>query len=468
MKLRPYQEKGVTDIREQFKKGYKAPLYVCPTGGGKTVVFCYIANGAAAKNKRVYILVHRVELLRQTSKALYLNDTRHGLVNPKYTGNPVENVQVASVQTLVKRMKKLPAPDIIVIDEGHHATAPQWRQIFEFWPKALLVGVTATAIRTDGKGLGRDFGGIYDSLVIGPQIGELIKLGYLCKPVVFAPRRKLDLAGIKTIAGDYDKKKLAELVDEREITGSAVEHYTRLCPGVPAVAFCISITHAQHVAQEFRDAGYTAEHVDGKMIDEERTRILNGLADGTINVVTSCDIISEGTDIPAVTCGILLRPTKSTGLYIQQVGRVLRPAPGKTNAIILDHAGNVFAHGLPDEPREWSLEGIVKKKKKKGDKEDPKVKQCDKCYAIHEPAPACPVCGHTYEKAKRSNTPNQVEGDLEEITETAKMMLQKAKAQEVGRAKTLEELEAIGRARGYLPGWARKVWNGRNKKVLNL
>lgn len=463
MQLRQYQQDGVKQIRQEFIKGKKAPLYVLPTGGGKTVVFSYIAKNAVAKGNRVFILVHRIELLRQTSESLYTNDCGRGLVNPKYTPNVMELCQVASVQTLVRRLDKLPEPSLIVIDEGHHATASQWRKILERYPRAKVLGVTATAIRTDGKGLGVDFGGVYDSIVIGPQIADLIKMGFLCKPVVFASRQKLNLAGLKMTGGDYNSGDLAELMDEKEITGDAVDHYRRICPGVPAVAFCVSIAHAMHVSEQFRAAGYTSEHIDGEMTDDNRKRILRGLATGEINVVTSCDLISEGTDIPVVTCGILLRPTKSLGLYIQQVGRVLRISPGKTEAIILDHAGNVFAHGLPDAPREWSLEGIVKKKKRKDKDPLPKLKQCDKCYAIHEPAPKCPVCGFTYIVVGR-DMPDVVAGDLEMISETAADMLRRSKKMEVGRAKTLEELEAIEKARGYKKGWALHVFNAKGRK----
>lgn len=466
MQLRPYQEKGISNIREAYRMGLKSPLFVLPTGGGKTVVFCHIATNASARGKRVLILVHRIELVRQTSQALYRNEVRHGVINPKFRPDPSAPVQVASVQTLVRRLDKTQAPDLIIIDEAHHANAGTWAKIIKRFPKALLLGVTATPVRGDGQGLGISSGGFFDAMIEGPQIPELIHNGFLVRPKVYAAVDKIDLSGVRMVKGDYDARQLTERVDRKEITGSAVAHYRKLCAGKPAVVFCASVAHAQHVAEEFRKAGFRAYHADGTLDDETRTRILNGLGNGTVDVVTSCDLISEGTDIPAITAAILLRPTQSLSLFIQQVGRALRPLPGKNEAYILDHVGNCITHGLPDEPREWSLDGEARKKKKKNDESTIRVKQCDKCYAVHSPAPVCPNCGHTYEAAKKP--PKQVEGELQELTAAHKEALKKQKAAEVGRAKTLEELIAIGKKRGYKEGWAKYVWKSRESRNSNV
>lgn len=461
--LRPYQSNVVDGIRNAYLNGRKAPLLVLPTGGGKTVVFTYIAANSTARGKRALILVHRVELLRQTSEALHKFGVSHGLINPNYTPNLVPKTQVASVQTLVKRLHKIAPPDLIIIDEAHHANASTWKTIIEAFPNARLLGVTATPCRGDGTGLGIPSGGFFDEMVMGPQITELIKMGYLVKPVIYAPKERLDLTGLRTKMGDYVKDELASLVDKPQITGSAVEHYMKICPGTPAVVFCVNVAHAQHVAHEFRSAGFRAYHADGTMDDADRKRILNGLGNGQVQVVTSCDLISEGTDIPAIGCAILLRPTQSTGLYLQQVGRALRPCAGKDRAIILDHVGNVLNHGLPDEEREWSLDGDLKrKKKKKEQKEAANVMQCEKCYAMHEPAPACPICGHV--KERKAKEIKAVDGELRQITDMEALMLKRNKAKEVGRAKTLEDLEKIALARGYKPGWAKHVWRSRQAK----
>lgn len=465
IQLRDYQTRGVMDIRQSYLNGFRAPLFVLPTGGGKTILFTYIAQNTAIKQKKVLILVHRVELLRQSSAALREFGVRHGLINPKYTPDYSAHVQVASVQTMKNRLGKMPfSPDLIIIDEAHHATATQWREIVGFFNKSRLLGVTATPVRGDGAGLGVQSGGIFDTMLLGPTTRELMDMGYLVEPIVYAPKNRLDLSEIKIKMGDYDKKQLAKAMDKPTITGDAVEHYKRLCPGTPAVAFCVSVEHAEHVATEFREAGFRAFSVDGSMDDDKRTRILKGLGNGAVDVVTSCDLISEGTDIPAIGCGILLRPTQSEGLYLQQVGRVLRPCEGKQRAILLDHVGNVLTHGLPDANREWSLEG-EKKKNKKQDKLVRAV-QCKSCYAIHAPTARCPVCGHIEPKAKQSSLKYK-EGELKQITSLDAEVIKSKKIanMEIGKAQSLEELIEIARLRGYKSGWATHVWQAKQKKI---
>ena len=463
--LRPYQNNAVADVRNCYVANYRAPLLVLPTGGGKTIVFAHIAATSAARGKRVVILVHRIELLRQTYEKLQQAGVRVGLINPNYTPDITAPVQVASVQTLGRRLDFLRAfnPDLIVIDEAHHATAGTWRKCIEEVPTARILGVTATPCRGDGKGLGIQAGGIFDQLVLGPSVQQLIDMGFLVKPIVYAPAERLDLSGIKIKMGDYDKHEIEIRVDKPTITGDAVAHYRKLCSGAPAVVFCISIRHAEHVASEFRVAGYRAHAVDGSMDDDQRKRILAGLGNGQVQVVCSCDLISEGTDIPAIACAILLRPTQSTGLYLQQVGRALRPSPGKPHAIILDHVGNCLIHGMPEDDREWDLEGIKKKKKRKGD-DGPTipVRQCPSCYAMHHPAPLCPVCGHQYEVDDRNV--QQVDGELTQITPEQAMAIRKQQKRQVAQAQTLEDLLRIEKERGYKAGWANHVYRARNNR----
>lgn len=461
--LRDYQQASVNGVRGAYRSGFTAPLLVLPTGGGKTVVFCHIAATTTARGKTALILVHRIELLNQTSKALGIAGVDHGLINPKYTPNLMAPVQVASVQTLVKRLHKYALnPNLIVIDEAHHATAGTWRKIIDHFPKTLILGVTATPIRTDGAGLGVEAGGIFDTLVIGPQVTELIDKGFLVRPIVYAPLEKLDLSNVRVQMGDYNKGELSKEVNKPKITGNAVAHYTKLCPGDPCVVFCVSVQHAEDVAAEFRAAGYNFYSVDGAMDDDRREMILTGLGNGTVQGVCSCDLISEGTDIPAIACAILLRPTKSTGLYLQQVGRALRPSDGKDRAIILDHVGNVLTHGLPDDLREWSLEGIKKRRGKQERENIIKTKQCEKCYAVHPPGPICPVCGHIY---INDEPPEEVSGELTEVDEEAARQIKLNKIREQGAAKTLDELEKIAMSRGYKKGWAKHIYNSRQKKV---
>ena len=420
MKLRPYQQTGVESIRQRYIEKDSAPLFVLPTGGGKTVIFTHIAGVASKGGKRVWILVHRVELLRQTANALRVAGIHCGMIHSMYTPDILAPVQIASVQTLVRRFKNMDAPDLIIIDEAHHATAGSWRTIIENFPKARTLGVTATPIRGDGYGLGVEFGGVFDSIVIGPQKRELIEMGFLAPSIVYGPPvNRLDLSDVEIIDGDFDQKAIEKKVDKPVIIGDAVEHYMEICPGVPAVAFCASVAHAEHVAHEFRAAGFSAYSVDGSMDDDTRSRILAGLGNGTIDVVTSCDIISEGTDIPAIVCGILLRPTMSLALYIQQVGRPARISEGKKECFILDHVGNVARHGHPDIDRVWTLEGRKYEPGKKSGSSTRtvervgKVQQCKNCGAIHEAMLECPHCGTL--KGAKERQPKQRPGKLEII-----------------------------------------------------
>jgi|LGVF01.2.fsa_nt_gb superfamily II DNA or RNA helicase len=460
--LRDYQAMDVNRLRGAFRDGLKAPLYVLSTGGGKTVIFSYITQQAAARGNRVLILVHRQELLRQSSESLESLGVEHGLIAPgrSMTGDPV---QVASVQTLVRRLHKIVPPDLIIIDEAHHASAASWKKVIEAYPKAHLLGVTATPCRMDGKGLGTQAGGYFDTMIAGPSIRDLIDRGFLCPPKVYAPPTDFSTDGLHSRYGDFIKKEVAAAVDKPVITGSAVEHYRKICPGTPAIAFCASVAHAEHVAEEFRAAGFQAASVDGSMDDGRRKSLIRALGTGGLHVLASCDIISEGTDIPVVGAAILLRPTQSMGLFLQQVGRALRICPGKKHAIILDHVGNCLRHGMPDEVREWSLDGEDRKGASRGSQEVlERVKQCEQCYAVHAPAPRCPQCGFEYEDA--GCAPEEVAGELQEIDEEQAELMKRQRRREVGRADTLEELQAIGRERGYKPGWARYIWESRQKR----
>lgn len=457
--LRDYQQALVADIRSAYVQGYKSPLAVLATGGGKTLCFSYIAMTSAAKGKKTLILVHRIELLRQTAEKMRLFGVRTGLISPKYTPDFHAPVQVAMVQTMVKRTHLYRHFDLIVVDEAHHVVASTYLNIIKAYPNAYQLGVTATPVRGDGKGLGVHAGGIFDTMVLGPSTRNLIDRGFLVEPSIYAPPTGVDLSGIKITMGDYNKKQLSERLDKRSITGNAVEHYAKHCPGEPAVVFCVSVEHAKHVASEFTQNGYQAYAVDGAMDDYNRDKILSGLGNGSVQVVCSCDIISEGTDIPAIACAILLRPTQSEGLYLQQVGRALRPSKGKDRALILDHVGNVLAHGLPDQDREWSLDGVMKFRRKNEENERVQpIRQCQKCYNVFKAhLPACPSCGEKV--ALKGRTIEEQGGELQELTAEQKVAMQLQKKKEVGRAKTLEELEALAKSRGYKPGWAKHIYN---------
>lgn len=470
-KLRDYQSNGVDKIRDAFRRRKKFVLFILPTGGGKTAVFSYIAESAVGRGKKVLILVHRQELLNQASAGLARLGVEHGLISPRFEHSN-SNVQIASVQTAVRRLDKLGSPDLIIIDEAHHATASTYRKILEANPSALVLGVTATPVRSDGKGLGIESGGIFDDIVIGPSVSDLIGLGFLVEPEVYAPPLDLDLSGLKRKMGDYDKKQLDERFNKPRIFGCAVDHYLRLCPGQPAIAFCNSVARAEEAASEFRARGVRAVRVDGAMEQSARVAAIEGLGNGSVDVLTSADLIGEGVDIPRVSAAILLRPTQSLGLYLQQVGRALRPYPGKKRAIILDHVGNTLMHGFADDDRAWSLtEGYREKKIILAVGEvEVKIFQCVKCYHIYESTTVsdlCPNCKATLPIKVRKI--RQVSGSLKKVTEEEREAILRAKQErsmERGSARSEEDLIRLATARGYKnpAKWAAHVIGGRKKK----
>ncbi len=453
MELRSYQLQAIASTRIAVMQSDRA-LLVMPTGSGKTVVFSEICRLANEKNKQVLILVHRRELVTQASDKLTKAGVKHGIIAAGFDPSN-QPVQVASVQTLIRRLNSGSfTPDLIIIDEAHHAVAGSWDKIIGHFSDAKIIGVTATPSRLDGRGLGSHF----STLVSGPSVAQLTKLGFLSPHRVFAPPVIADLSNVKTRAGDYANDQLSAAMDRPTITGDAIGHYRRLADGLPAIAFCCSIAHAKSVCESFNKAGYRAKLVTGKMPMEERDEAISGLADGRTQVLCSVDVVSEGTDVPAVSAAILLRPTQSEALYLQQVGRILRPQPGKI-AIVLDHVGSTLKHGFVDDVRAWSLDSKPKRKK---DDLAPSVRQCPMCFAAFKPQPVCPMCGHEFPVKERREL-TQREGELREMRrqDALERIEKKEKRKEIGRARTLPELLALAKKKGYKPGWAYKIFYGR-------
>ena len=468
--LRGYQHTFVDDIRSAMARTRKT-LAVLPTGGGKTVVFSYITEGAMRKGKRVWILVHRALILDQISAALAQFDVPHGRIQPGYTPS-AEPVQIGMIQTVAGRMARYPAPDMIVADEAHHCVSPTFSTVIAAYPQAWVLGVTATPERLDGRGLGEHF----SEMVLGPEIPELIDGGYLADYEYFAPEVIADLSGVKTVAGDYARGALSDALDKPRITGSAVGHYRRLTPGQPAVVFCVSIAHAEHVAEEFRAAGYQAASIDGSMSEHDRRARLTGLADRSLNVLTSCDLIGEGVDMPAVSVIVHLRPTKSLAMKKQFDGRGLRIKPDGGKAFIFDHVGNNLRHGTPRTVHQWSLDS------KKRKPTVSLVKQCPACFRVFERTEAV-ICREGLPGCLAVAEPKQaamalgrqiaeVEGELVRVSDTpewaAGASLARAKGDEysamLARARTPDQLREIAKARGYKRGWAKHILKARGMR----
>lgn len=602
--LRDYQKNFIKDIHSQFCAGYKAVCGQSPTGSGKTVIFSYIANGAINQGSKVVILVHRQELILQTSLALAKFQIPNAIIAPASVIKSSAQIQyrelgrnyidlnspcvVASVQTLGRRLdeftnyfdfiitdecfvgdtliktkngykkikniksgdfvytfnekecffeykpveKRLKKPlnenlirinniictenhlfftknnwkkakdltisdfllneyfnfvkiksitnvkknnedsvyDLTVADNHnyfangflvhncHHAVAGQWRNVTDANPNAFLLGLTATPERLDGKGLGVESGGVYQTLVLGPSVKSLIERGYLSQPRVFAPPINFDDSALRTIAGDYDVKQMSEMLDQPQIIGDCVRHYSKICPNMPAIAFCSTIEHARHTAEQFCNAGFNFKCIDGTMSDFDRRDAIEGLGSGRYDGLTSCNIISEGTDIPVVGCAIFLRKTKSLSLYLQQAGRVLRPYSGKEYSIILDHVRNVENHGFPEDERDWSLEG---RRKQKRDEDEIFIRTCPQCYACYKSSlRACPVCGFGAENAIKSQ--REIEFIDAELVEIQKAQ----KGRERKEANAFNKLLELGKQRGYSNpyAWAKIVLNSRKRK----
>lgn len=458
MKLRPYQAKLVQDIRLQFQLGRTSTLAVLPTGGGKTVCFSHIADSAAKKGNRVCVLVHRVELLEQASRSMPMS---HGLISANRSMDLSHAVQIASVQTLVRRLHKVP-PDffqLIIVDEAHHTTAGSWRKVIDHFSQAKLLGVTATPIRLDGRGLGEN----YESMVIGPSARWLTENGFLADSKVFAPPT-FNAKGLKRRMGDYDMRQAEQQMQARQAMGDCVTHYRSHLSGQTAIAFCCTVAHAEAVAALFTANGVPAASIDGSMDSTTRRELLSSLGRGEIKVLTSCSLIGEGVDVPSVGGCILLRPTQSKSLHLQMIGRCLRPSPGKGKAVILDHVGNCLRLGHHLDDQDWTLEGVSK-----SSNEITSLKVCPNCFCtVVTATQVCPECGHVFTQKKKTRELVTVGGALQELKadEAQKAAESKKRKAEQSACRSLDQLVELGKRRGYKypVAWARKVFAARGSK----
>lgn len=489
--LRDYQNSLVDRADAEFRRvirthsgkvpAIQSVLVVAPTGAGKTIIFSYIASGAARNGNAVTILVHRDFLLEQTSKALTEFGVPHDIIAPGHRSTG-QLIQVASVNTLVRRLDSWTVPRLLVIDEAHHTVAGTWLKIADWLPPTTrILGVSATPERLDGRGLGRAVGGIYDVMVEGPQVSWLCQtlnpatgMTYLTQPIVYAPPNMVEICNQLDAVptnkmGEWLIDDMSELLDTPTITGKAVEQYIKHGQGMPGVAFCFSVDHARHVAQQFAQGGIPASHIDGTMPKHERQTLINSLETGRIKILTSCNLISEGFDLPKIGVAILLRPTKSLSMYLQQVGRALRPFPGKQNSIILDHVGNAARHGLPDDDRVWDLNSERKRKSKR--EAEINIKLCKKCYQVlRSNASKCQTCGTEVEiQAAPPNQIEEVEGDLVPVISGSKQAEKLARKAKVGQARTFEQLVKVGIEFGFRNprGWAQHILEWRKEKGIN-
>lgn len=504
-KPRDYQEAFLDSIAAAFRR-HRRVLGVLPTGGGKTICFTEMVRRTLEKAerlntvRRVWVLAHRDELVNQASEKFDDARVRHGIIKGGNKNKRIYTayVQVASVASLQRCLSELPAPDLIIIDEAHHAPAGMWADVLEQYPKAYVLGVTATPIRSDNVGLE----GQFDVLIIPYVGGEpvttrwLTDQGYLVDSVTYAPETDIDTSDLKKGRnGEYTRESLR--IMSKRLTGNAVEHYKLRASGKPAIAFCVSVEDAKLVCADFRAAGYKAEVFADDIKTDERKRLLAGLANGSIHVLCACDMISEGTDVPVCTVAILMRHTMSLGLHLQQIGRVLRPvyAPGfdlstkegrlaaiaaseKPHAIILDMVGNVgfyaadgqivLRHGYPDDEWDWQLEAKAPVRKSSEEINLRRAKSVCKSCAAHVMGypPECPWCG-----APMHHPPANVrvlpktEGELKELQrqqaaerEEERKKVEKRCRSEAFKCESIEELMGVAQAYGKPAKWVQTLW----------
>lgn len=449
MQLRPYQTRDLDLVRNHLTER-RSVLLVQPTGAGKGVLASHIVQTAASRGFKVIFLVNRRTLVNDMSKRLTRLGVQHGVI---MGSDPRRKawlpVHVASIDTLQRR-DHVPEADLLIMDEAHFCVSPVWRKVVDKYPDAKILGMTATPIRMDGRGLGE----MFDVMVQGPQVQELINQKHLVPSVVLEPPAP-NLKGVGKIGGDFNQKQLATVCDKVKIVGDVVSTWKKEAADRKTIAFAVDQNHARHIVEKFTSEGVKAAYVDCDSPDDERQVIWDDLEFGDLQIVVNVGVISYGFDCPVVSCVIGARPTSSIGLWLQQIGRGSRPHPGKTNLLILDHGGNTERLDcLYADDRCWDLEGTPIKEKDKDNA--PRVARCVACFRCFRVGPvSCPYCGSPMPKVGREI--KQVEGELQQRQRERKLLSpeewQRKLAKEEERKSKFLEFCEIAHRKGYKKGW---------------
>lgn len=463
IQLRPDQEEVRTKLRVALRSS-SSVLTFAPTGFGKTVLSAALIKLIADAGKRVIFCVHRVDLITQTAKTFYRFGIPFSYIAAGLHHNPYHRVFVASIATLRNRLGKISA-DYVFVDEAHLSAASGWAAVANHYKAAgaKLIGLTGSPERLDGKPLGD----VWDTMVMGPSVRSLIENGHLSRYRAFSPAG-IDLSGVHTRNGDYVTSEIDDLMSGKAVLAGAVKHWRKYAAGKRTIAFAPSVARSEQLAAEFRANGIMAVALDGNTPQADRVAAFNGFADRQIDVIVNCQLFCEGFDLAAqvdrdVTIEAVLQysPTQSLAKHLQQLGRGLRKK--SEPAILLDLVGNLARLGLPDEDREWSLDG-----RKKGDHAT-SVMICPSCFASHAPARECPECGHVYpvkvcDGAGVGRVLDEIEGELQEIDLEA---VRRERRREQGMAETLDDLVRLATARGYKSPekWAAHVYTARRAKA---
>lgn len=416
---------------------------------GKTVVMAEIARRTTTNGKRVMFLIHRKEVLQQAVKTFNNQD-----VNP-------DLLTAGMVQTLTRRIDKLPTPDVILVDEAHHALAKSYQNILNKFPKAIVLLFTATPHRTGRVQLDQ----IADDIIVGQSIHELTEKGFLAPFRYFQPPGDFDSKLLKRgSTGDFTNDSMQQAMNTK-IFGHIVKQYKRIAPGMQAVVYTYSIDSAIKIAAKFNSEGISAVEVDGTTSKEKRAVAVRKFREQKIKILVNVNLFTEGVDLPNVNCVIMARPTASLALYLQFSMRCLNPRPGKT-AIIIDHANNFKSFGYPDDDRDWKKAIISGKQKRKTLLKDPgmSIVTCDYCFAVVKASEVkdgkCPICGKPIKvhEAKPISDVDLVEATRERKARIKQIIQDQVMTnivdKSVSELHSFQELAAYGKLHGYKPGWA--------------
>lgn len=441
--LRFYQLDSFDKVRDAFWTSRRVIL-VAPCGSGKTVISAHFVYKTISEGKKVWFIVHRKELLDQAEKTF------------KEFNIPMKNVSISMVQTLRNRLKDInEIPDLIVIDEAHHASSKTYLEIINKFPDIYILGLTATPTRMSGKPLGD----IFQSMVSEISANDLIWDGYLADYDYYAPKIDADFSKAKMVAGDYSVSDIDFIMNKSKIYGDIIANYKKLADNKKTIIYCSSIAYSKKMEQLFNEYGYQAKHFDGDTPKKEREQIIENFRNNKIKILLNVDLLGEGFDVPDCECVILLRPTQSLSLYIQQSTRCLRPKESK-KAVIIDFVGNAYRHGMPTEDRKWDLNTEIKCSNRNGEPEI-LVRQCSKCYKCYQGVnKICPYCGNDNGKTRRE-IEKEEKVELERIAAVKKRESKK----EQGMARDFESLVALARKRGYARPefWAKIILKSRRK-----
>lgn len=462
-KLRSYQQETIDKVYQSMRSGHRRIVVQQPPRTGKTVIMAEIARKTTAKGNRVMFIIHRKEVLEQAIETF------------KLQGVDMSLATMGMVQTLTRRINQLDEPQLILVDEAHHALAKSYLNILDAFPNAYVLYFTATPIRTGHDQLDQ----IADDIVTGKSIKWLTNHHFLA-PFHYYGLGDIDRSKLRKSNGDYSSESMGQAISH-EIYGHIVEQYQRLVKGKQAVVYCHSIESAKKITQQFEQVGITAAEVDGNTEVALRDELVQKFRDQKLTILANVNLFTEGVDLPNVDCVIMARPTSSLALYLQFSMRCLNPREGKT-AIIIDHVDNFLTFGLPNNDRNWS-EAIVTKDKRKAKssiENGPAIAQCNYCfgtfYRDQIVDDCCPLCGH--ELKKETKDYKIVNVDLQEIKENQavnhrKAMIQKILSDQVmanvadksvGQLHTLKEFQAYAKLHSYSPGWAWYQFNNRRKK----